>query len=98
MFLPQGFKKIKGLFMYVLPFLYSIYSFLQKIKKVINENTRKVMKEMLKDIQTGKFAKEWIDENKKGRPNFTKMREEGANHPIEKIGVTLRKMMPWMEE
>ena len=74
------------------------YGDVTKGKKVINENTRKVMKEMLKDIQTGKFAKEWIDENKKGRPNFTKMREEGANHPIEKIGVTLRKMMPWMEE
>ena len=67
-------------------------------KRVINDDTRKIMKEMLKEIQTGEFAKEWIEENKKGRPNFTKMRKDGENHPIEKIGITLRKMMPWMNE
>ncbi|MBL7158418.1 MAG: ketol-acid reductoisomerase [Candidatus Omnitrophica bacterium] len=74
------------------------YGDLTRGKKVISKETRKVMKEMLKDIQTGKFAKEWIEENEKGRQNFIKMREEEANHPIEKIGVALRKMMPWMKE
>ena len=55
------------------------------------------MKKILKEVQNGKFAKEWIDENKTGRKNFDKMRKEADNHPIEKVGESLRKMMPWIE-
>ena len=48
------------------------------------------MKEVLKDIQSGKFAKQWMDECKGGQKNFLKMREELAKHPIEKVGKKLR--------
>ncbi|OGW81179.1 MAG: ketol-acid reductoisomerase [Omnitrophica bacterium RIFCSPLOWO2_12_FULL_44_17] len=66
-------------------------------KRVITKETRKEMKKILKEVQNGKFAKEWIDENKTGRKNFDKMRKEADNHPIEKVGESLRKMMPWIE-
>ena len=56
------------------------------------------MKRILKDVQSGKFAQEWIDENKKGRPVFNALRQEHDKHPIEEIGKKLRAMMPWMEE
>jgi ketol-acid reductoisomerase len=54
------------------------------------------MKKILNEIQNGKFAKEWIDENKNGQPIMTKLREENRNHPIEKIGSKLREMMSWL--
>jgi len=54
------------------------------------------MKEILKDIQSGKFAKQWMDENKNGQKNFLKMRKELAEHPIEKVGKKLRALMPWI--
>ncbi|MFH1359920.1 MAG: ketol-acid reductoisomerase [Candidatus Omnitrophota bacterium] len=66
-------------------------------KKVINDKTRKIMKKMLADVQSGKFAREWIRENKKGRPNLTKWREEADQHKIEDVGRQLRDMMPWMK-
>lgn len=67
-------------------------------KRVITERTRKEMQKILKEIQTGKFAREWMKENKLGRPNFTKMRQEGENHPIEKVGAQLRGLMSWMKK
>jgi len=67
-------------------------------KRIITERTRKEMQKLLKEVQSGKFAREWIRENKKGRPNFNKMRQEGVDHPIEKIGENLRGMMPWMKK
>jgi len=74
------------------------YGDLTRGKKVINAKTRAIMKKMLADIQSGKFAREWIRENKKGRPNFTKMRAEEDKHPIEEVGRKLRDMMPWMKK
>ncbi len=67
-------------------------------KRIINERTRKEMKKILREVQSGKFAREWIRENKKGRPNFNKYREEAARHPVEKVGAELRAMMPWMRK
>ena len=67
-------------------------------KRIITGRTRKEMKKILSEIQKGKFAREWMRENKKGRPNFSKMREEGATHQIEKVGKELRAMMPWMKK
>ncbi|MCX5681488.1 MAG: ketol-acid reductoisomerase, partial [Candidatus Omnitrophica bacterium] len=66
-------------------------------KRVISDKTRKVMKKMLAEVQSGKFAKEWIRENKKGRPNFNQWRKEADEHLIEKVGAQLRQMMPWMK-
>tara|TARA_B100000029_G_scaffold196182_1_gene194249 strand:- start:375 stop:1394 length:1020 start_codon:yes stop_codon:yes gene_type:complete len=65
-------------------------------KKIIDAKTKERMKEVLKDIQSGKFAKQWMDENKNGQKNFLKMRKELANHPIEKVGKKLRDLMPWI--
>jgi len=66
-------------------------------KKIIDKNTTKEkMREVLKDIQSGKFAKQWMDENKSGQKNFLKMRKELAEHPIEKVGKKLRDLMPWI--
>ncbi|HOW34951.1 MAG TPA: ketol-acid reductoisomerase [Candidatus Omnitrophota bacterium] len=67
-------------------------------KKIINEKTRKIMRKMLEEIQSGKFAREWIRENKKGRPNFNKWRQEGETHQVEQVGKQLREMMPWMKK
>jgi ketol-acid reductoisomerase len=74
------------------------YGDLTRGPKVINEKTRKIMKKMLKDIKSGKFAREWIRENEAGRPNFNKLLKEGDEHQIEKVGQQLRQMMPWMRK
>ncbi|MBU1862154.1 MAG: ketol-acid reductoisomerase [Candidatus Omnitrophica bacterium] len=66
-------------------------------RRIINDATRKEMKKMLGEVQDGSFAQEWIDENKKGRPNFNKARERDDNHPIEKVGKELRGMMNWIK-
>ena len=65
-------------------------------KKIIDAKTKERMKEVLKDIQSGKFTKQWMDEHKNGQKNFLKMRSDLANHPIEKVGKKLREMMPWI--
>jgi ketol-acid reductoisomerase len=66
-------------------------------RRVISKAAREEMKKILKEIQSGSFAREWMEENKKGRPNFNRMREECDNHPVEKVGAELRKMMPWIQ-
>ena len=66
-------------------------------KRIINkEETKKRMKEILDDIQSGKFTKEWMDECKNGQKNLIKMRKELADHSIEQVGSKLRAMMPWI--
>ncbi|MFZ5800663.1 MAG: ketol-acid reductoisomerase [Candidatus Omnitrophota bacterium] len=66
--------------------------------KIINEKTRKIMQKMLKDIKSGKFAREWIKENENGRPVFNELLKKGDEHPIEAVGKQLREMMPWMKK
>ena len=65
--------------------------------RIITEKTRKEMKKMLKQIVSGKFAREWIKENEAGRPKFKELLNKGDSHPIEKVGQDLRKMMAWMK-
>jgi len=65
-------------------------------KKIINSDTKKRMKEILSDIQSGKFAKQWMNECKNGQKNFLKMRKDLSNHPIEQVGEKLRGLMPWI--
>lgn len=67
-------------------------------KRVIGKAAREEMKKILKEIQSGSFAREWMEENRKGRPNFNRYREECDNHPVEKVGAELRKMMHWIQE
>ena len=65
--------------------------------KIINkEETKKRMKEVLADIQSGKFTKQWMDECKNGQKKFLKTRKDLADHSIEKVGAKLRAMMPWI--
>jgi ketol-acid reductoisomerase len=64
--------------------------------KIITEETKKAMKQVLTDIQNGTFAKNWILENQVNRPFFNKMRTIEAQHPIEKVGKELRAMMSWL--
>ncbi|MCS7059900.1 MAG: ketol-acid reductoisomerase [Anaerolineae bacterium] len=64
--------------------------------RIVTEQTRQEMRKILSEIQSGAFAEEWIDENAKGRPNFTAMRQRDMQHPIEQVGVQLRRMMPWL--
>ena len=65
-------------------------------KKIINSDTKKRMKEILSDIQSGKFAEQWINECKSGQKNFLKMRKDLSSHPIEQVGEKLRALMPWI--
>jgi ketol-acid reductoisomerase len=64
--------------------------------KIITPETRAAMKQILTDIQTGAFAEDWIDENANGRPRFNASRTADVDHPIEKIGLELRRMMPFV--
>jgi len=73
------------------------YGDLTRGKKIISEPTRQAMKEILADIQSGEFAKEWIAENSAGQENFNRMREEQKNHQIEREGKELRSMMDWID-
>ncbi len=66
--------------------------------RIINENVRKEMRAVLAEIQDGKFAKEWILENKANRPVFNAVRKREREHPIEQVGAELRKMMPWLKK
>jgi ketol-acid reductoisomerase len=66
--------------------------------RVINNAVREEMQKILAEIQSGKFAKEWIEENRQGRPNFTAMRRDEANHPIETVGKGLREMMTYLKK
>jgi ketol-acid reductoisomerase len=56
------------------------------------------MQKLLKEIKSGKFAREWIKENELGRPNFNKLLQAGDEHRIEQVGKELRNMMPWMRK
>jgi ketol-acid reductoisomerase len=64
--------------------------------RLINEAVRAEMKKILGDIQSGAFAKEWVDENRNGLPNYHRLQQEGAEHPVEKVGAQLRSMMPFL--
>ena len=74
------------------------YGDLTRGKRVIGPEVRQAMQTILKDIQSGKFADEWINEYKSGMPHFTALRKEAANHPLEKVGAGLRAMMPWLAQ
>ncbi|AGK61579.1 ketol-acid reductoisomerase [Archaeoglobus sulfaticallidus PM70-1] len=73
------------------------YGGMTRGKRIITEQTREEMRKILKEIQTGEFAREWILENQANRPVFNKLLEMEKNHPIEKVGKELRKMMPWIK-
>jgi ketol-acid reductoisomerase len=65
--------------------------------RIVNDETKATMKTMLKEIQSGDFAKQWVAEHAAGKPSFNKYRDAAAAHPIEKVGVKLRQLMPWFQ-
>ena len=73
------------------------YGDLTRGPRVIGDETRAAMKQILADIQSGEFAKEWIAENRAGQENFQRLREEQKGHQIERVGADLRDMMPWIK-
>lgn len=64
--------------------------------EIVNEGTRQQMARVLERIQSGGFAKTWMEENRNGRPAFAAMRERARTHPIEDVGRELRAMMSWL--
>jgi ketol-acid reductoisomerase len=66
--------------------------------RIIPDTTKAEMRKILGEIQSGEFAREWVAEDDNGRPNFTKLREQGASHPIEEVGKPLRSMMSWLRK
>jgi len=72
------------------------YGDMTRGKKVVGPATREAMKGILADIQSGKFAREWIDEYRAGMKNFRRLRQEAEQHPIEEVGRRLRSYMPWL--
>jgi len=72
------------------------YGDMTRGRRVIGKDTRDAMKGILGDVQSGKFAKEWIEEYRAGLPHFRELRKEGEKHPIEEVGRKLRALMPWL--
>jgi ketol-acid reductoisomerase len=64
--------------------------------RIVDAGTKARMKEILSEIQTGKFARDWVLENQAGQPSFKATRRASAEHPIEQVGEKLRAMMPWI--
>lgn len=64
--------------------------------RVIDDHVKETMRGLLRDIQSGRFAKEWIAEHEAGRPNFTRLMRQDDEHQIEQVGRKLRAMMPWI--
>ncbi len=73
------------------------YGDLTRGPRLVTDETRAEMKKILTEIQSGQFAKEWLDECKAGKPNFNRLYEADKNHPIEVVGKQLRKMFSWMD-
>ena len=74
------------------------YGDLTRGPRVVNAATKREMKQILKEVQTGKFARQWIRENKTGRKKYDALLKKDLAHPIEKVGVQLRARMPWLNE
>jgi ketol-acid reductoisomerase len=73
------------------------YGDMTRGKRVVTDETRKAMKQILGDIQSGKFADEWMTEYRCGLPHFRELRKEAEKHPIEEVGSRLRSLMPWLK-
>jgi ketol-acid reductoisomerase len=72
------------------------YGDLTRGPRIVTDETKAEMRRILDEIQSGKFADEWIAESESGRANYKRLQEEGKNHPIEVVGAQLRAMMPWI--
>ena len=73
------------------------YGDLTRGRRIITDETRAEMRQILAEIQNGQFAKEWLTENLVGRPQFNAIARRDAEHPIEEVGKRLRGMMSWID-
>jgi ketol-acid reductoisomerase len=73
------------------------YGDMTRGRRVIGTESREAMKQLLSEIQSGDFAREWIAENRAGQENFKRMREEQAGHQVEVVGRELRANMDWID-
>jgi ketol-acid reductoisomerase len=74
------------------------YGDLTRGPRIVNSSTKREMKKILKEIQDGKFARQWMSENKRGGKKYAAMLNKDMKHKIEKVGVKLRERMPWLQE
>lgn len=74
------------------------YGGLSRGKRIISDKVRQEMKKLLKEVQNGEFAREWILENQANRPMFNALRKQLQEHTIEKVGKKLRGMMSWIKK
>jgi ketol-acid reductoisomerase len=74
------------------------YGDLTRGPRVVNSATKREMRKILKEIQSGKFARQWISENKRGRKKYNQLLNKDLRHKIEQVGAKLRARMPWLEE
>jgi ketol-acid reductoisomerase len=74
------------------------YGDLTRGPRIVDERVKKQMRKVLKEVQSGKFARQWIKENETGKGNYQKMLAEDMNRQIEKVGASLRARMPWLNE
>jgi ketol-acid reductoisomerase len=74
------------------------YGDLTRGPRVINARTKHEMRKILKEIRSGKFARQWIRESEAGAKNYRRMLRKDMSHPIERVGAKLRARMPWLKE
>jgi ketol-acid reductoisomerase len=74
------------------------YGDLTRGPRVVNDRVKAEMKKILKEVQNGKFARQWIEENASGGKNYSRMLKEDTNRQIEKVGAELRARMPWLND
>src|SRR5262249_2964347 len=74
------------------------YGDLTRGPRIINERVKNEMRKVLKEVRSGRFARQWIRENAQGRPNYQKLLAEDVDRQIERVGATLRARMPWLQE
>ena len=74
------------------------YGDLTRGPRVVNDKTKKEMGKILKEIRSGKFAKQWIAENAGGRKEYNRLMQADLDHQLESVGKELRARMPWLEQ
>jgi ketol-acid reductoisomerase len=72
------------------------YGDLTRGPRIVNAGVKKEMKKVLKEVQNGKFARQWIAESASGGRKFRRMLKQDLKHPVEKVGAALRARMPWL--
>jgi ketol-acid reductoisomerase len=74
------------------------YGDLTRGPRIVNERVKNEMRRVLKEVQSGRFARQWVKENRAGRPNYQRLLKEDVSRQIEKVGAALRARMPWLQE